>query len=392
MTDLFWPGDERAGDHLTSAAFLRAMLGVERAWLDVLGRQVDLPDLTADDLESLAVSAEAAATPVVPLVRVLRERLDAAGRGDDARWVHRGLTSQDVVDSALMMLLRDLLADVRREVAAQVDTLVGLSESHRETRMVARTLTQHAVPSTFGLKAAAWLDSCLDVEEELDALEFPVQLGGAAGTMAAAVELGLDPDDATARLAAVLHLAPARPWHTSRAPVTRIGDTAVRATDAWGRIANDVLTLSRTEVGELSEGAVGGSSTMPYKQNPVLATLVRRAALTAPQLAATLHVVSAESVDERSAGPWQSEWATLSLLGRRALVAASQTSDLLAGLQVDPDRMRANLDASTDVLAEQRTMTDLTGHEPRADYLGAAGATVDAVLDRARRARKEDSP
>ena len=126
-----------------------------------------------------------------------------------------------------------------------------------------------------------------------------------------------------------LGLAPSTPWHTSRASVTRLGDASVRCTDAWGRIAGDVLVLGRPEIGELSEGAGGGSSTMPHKSNPVLSTLVRRAALTTPQLAATLHLAAAEATDERSSGPWHAEWATLRTLLRRAVVAGDQATDLL---------------------------------------------------------------
>jgi len=159
-----------------------------------------------------------------------------------------------------------------------------------------------------------------------------------------------------------------------------------------------VLTLGRPEIGELSEGTGGGSSTMPHKANPVLSTLVRRAALTTPQLAATLHLAAAGSVDERADGAWHAEWATLRTLLRRTCAAGSQTTDLLAVLRVHPDRMRATLDAARhDVLAEQRSMAALTGAGPdphadaQPDYLGAAGPLVDAVLDRAR-AHLEETP
>ncbi len=199
--------------------------------------------------------------------------------------------------------------------------------------MVARTLTQHAVPTTFGLKAAGWLTGVLDAYDDVAALVLPVQVGGAAGTMAGAVELASalpEPVEVVHRMTqdftARLGLAPSIPWPTSRATITRLGDATVRCTDAWGRIANDVLTLSRPEIGELSEGTGGGSSTMPHKANPVLSTLVRRAALTTPQLAATLHLAAAEAADERSAGPWHAEWATLRTLLRRAVVAGDQTA------------------------------------------------------------------
>lgn len=382
MTDLFWPGDDRAGDHLTSASFLQAMTEVERVWLAVHGITAELPTPAVSEID-----AEPDGNPAVALVAHLRDRLG----GDAAIWLHRGLTSQDVVDTALMMLARDAIHAVRNDLRAQIGLLVELADAHRGTRMVARTLTQHAVPTTFGLKAAGWLAGLLDAEEDLRALTFPVQIGGAAGTLAAVVELGLEVDEVRTRLANGLGLAPALPWHTARAPVTRISDAAARCTDAWGRIANDVLTLSRPEIGELAEGVGGGSSTMPHKQNPVLSALVHSAALTTPHLAATLHVAAADTVDERAAGAWQAEWATLATLLRRTVVAASQATDLLAGLRVDAGRMKATLDAAgASVRSEQRSMNELAGREPSDDYLGASDDLVDAVLDRARHALKAE--
>jgi 3-carboxy-cis,cis-muconate cycloisomerase len=133
-----------------------------------------------------------------------------------------------------------------------------------------------------------------------------------------------------------------------RRPVTRAGDALVATTDGCGRIARDVLELSRAEIGELSEARGGGSSSMPHKANPVLSVLVRRAALTTPQLAATLHLAAAEQVDERADGAWHAEWDTSRLLARRTAIAADQTADLLAGLRVHADRMAANLAAAED--------------------------------------------
>jgi len=209
--------------------------------------------------------------------------------------------------------------------------------------------------------------------------------------MAGAVELASrlpDPVGAVHRmtqdLADALGLGQSPPWHTSRATVTRLGDVSVRCTDAWGRIANDVLALSRPEIAELSEDAGGGSSTMPNKANPVLSALVRRAALTTPQLAATLHLASAESVDERSAGPWHAEWATLRTLLRRTVVAGEQVGELLSGLHVHADRMERTLRAADHgVRAEQRSLAGLLDSAPRDDYSGASAAFIEAALARA---------
>jgi 3-carboxy-cis,cis-muconate cycloisomerase len=290
-----------------------------------------------------------------------------------------------------MLCARDAVGVVGTALREQVWLLVGLVERHRRTPMVGRTLGQHAVPTTFGLKAAGWLTGVLDAYDVVSALVLPVQVGGAAGTMAATVELAADLDDpvgaATAlslELATALGLTASTPWHTTRSPVTRLGDAAVGCTDAWGRIAADVVTLSRPEIGELSEGAPGGSSTMPNKANPVLATLVRRAALTAPHLAAALHVAAADTGDERPAGSWHAEWDTLRTLLRRTVVAAGQATELLAGLEVHAERMAATLDGASDaVRAEQRAMAELAGRTPSVDYLGATDAFIEAPLARA---------
>jgi len=182
-----------------------------------------------------------------------------------------------------------------------------------------------------------------------------------------------------------LDLAPAAPWHTRRTAITRLGDALVRCNDAWGRIAEDVLTLSRPEIGELSEGTGGGSSTMPQKHNPVLSVLIRRSAMTAPMLGATLHLAAAQQVDERADGAWHAEWAALRDLVRRTLVASSQAFDLVADLEVDRGRMATTLhNARESVGAEQWSMAELAGKVPSFAYLGIATELVDSVLERAR--------
>lgn len=392
MSDLWWPADERAGDLMSDEALLAAMVTVEQAWLDALVADGVAPtaaraDLSAVPLDAtdLARRAAAGGNPVIPLVADLR----AAVGGDAARWLHRGLTSQDVVDTALVLCTRDAAAVVAALLCEQAELLAALAVAHRRTPMAARTLTQHAVPTTFGLKAAGWLAGVCDAHDAVAALRWPLQAGGAAGTLAAAVELTGDVSGATAlvaRTAETLGLDEAAPWHTARAPLTRAGDALVTATDAWGRLARDVLELGRPEVGELAEGSGGGSSTMPHKANPVLSTLVRRAALTAPQLAATLHLAAAEQVDERADGSWHAEWAALRDLGRRAVVAGGQMVELLGGLRVHPDRMAATLAAAADDLhAEHRTMAQLAGRPAAGDYLGAAEALVDRAVARAGR-------
>ena len=203
--------------------------------------------------------------------------------------------------------------------------------------MTGRTLTQSALPITFGDKVASWRAGLAEAHG---------RPRGARPSRCRSAVRSAPARDGAAGLAGRLGLAEATAWHTQRRPVTRAGDALVATTDACGRIARDVLVLGRPEIGELSEAVGGGSSSMPHKANPVLSVLVRRAALTTPQLAATLHLAAADQVDERADGAWHAEWDTLRLLARRTAVAASQTAELLEGLRVHPDRMAANLEAA----------------------------------------------
>ncbi|MEQ6901477.1 lyase family protein [Nocardioides sp. YIM 152588] len=403
MSTLLWPGDHRAGSLMSDAALVEAMVAVEQAWLDALVATGVAPEsasrhrLSADSRSEASVSAdsaldpaevEAGGNPVIPLVRALR----AALPDHAAPWVHRGLTSQDVLDTALVLCARDAVEAVRRELGDQITLLVALAEEHRETAMLARTLTQPALPTTFGAKAATWLHAVLDADDALAALRWPVQLGGAAGTLAAPVELAGVEGGRQLRglIAAGLDLDGGAPWHTRRTTVTALGDAAVTATDGWGRIANDVLALGRPEIGELRDGSAGGSSAMPHKANPTLAVLVRRAALAGPPLASTLHLAAAAQVDERADGGWHVEWQTLALLLRRTVVAAAQTTGLLRGLGVDTDRMAAHLAAfEDDLLAEQRSVAAVTGRPPAATYRGLVDDLIDEALVRARTRLKE---
>ena len=406
MTNLLWPGDQRAGALMSDATLLASMVAVESAWLDALVAAGLAPDqcsgadlsglVSAGDRESLAAKSEDGGNPVIGLVALLRDRASA----EVGRWIHRGLTSQDVIDTGLMLATRAVVDELKSQLAEQISALSGLAATHRDTPMVARTLTQHAVPTTFGVKAAVWCNGVVDAYQQLSALTIPVQIGGAGGTLAAATELaalaghpnpGAISMELVQNTAATLGLAVRMPWHTTRAPVTAIGDALIGCTDAWGRIASDVVTLVRPEIAELSEpasGDRGGSSSMPQKRNPVLSILIRRAAISAPSLGATLHTAAALANDERPDGSWHAEWETLRILARRAVVAGSQCSELLAGLQVHPAQMASNL-GSVEVLGEQRVIAELAGKAPSGNYFGAGDALIDESLDRAKRIVKE---
>lgn len=406
MADLYWPGDERAGDIFGAGAFLDAMVRIEQTWLAALvaakiapaDAAATLPAVTGDAADAVAAGAEGGGNPVLDLLAVLREQLRGEGNEAGATWLHRGLTSQDVVDTALVLCSGEALDRIGADLTTIADHLGDLADAHRGTVMVGRTLTQYAVPITFGLKAAFWRAGILDAIEEVDRVRarLTLQAGGAAGTLAALVELADGDLDVAAGVVADtardLGLRAGVPWHTTRTPITRIGDALATATQACGRIASDVLTLARPEIAELAEpsgAGRGGSSTMPQKRNPVLSVLIRRAALTTPNLAATLHTAAALADDERPDGAWHAEWPTLRDLARRTVVAASQTAEVVSGLVVDGTTMARRATEADGLLAERASMRRLLGRETAAGdaddprtYLGLTDSFIDAVARR----------
>ncbi|MFG1606563.1 lyase family protein [Actinoplanes sp. NPDC049265] len=385
MTGLLWPGDARCDGLLSDDALLTAMVRVESAWLAALASAHVAPATVAVDLTTLiepgdaatvAAASESSGTPVLPLLELLHSRLD----GPAADWLHKGLTSQDTLDTALVLELREACDRIRHDLAAQVSALVRLTAEHRGTPRAARTLTQPAVPISFGLTVASWLGGVLDAAPLLTAgARLPIAIGGAAGSLAAVTALA-EGADLVSHAADHLGLPPAQPWQTRRGAITRLGDALTGCTDAWAHIANDVLTGARPEIGELREGTGGASSAMPQKHNPTLSVLVRRAALAAPGLSATLHTAAAEQRDERADGAWHVEWDTVRTLARRTVIAGSQTAALLAGLRVDTDRMAANLAAARPGIdAEQEKITGSAD----GSYRGATDAIIDAATRRA---------
>lgn len=360
----------------SDTAVLQAILDVEAAWVHVLERAGLAPagshavvqqvaGVGAYNAVSIAHRAQGGGNPVIPLLSDLRARVaDADPAALPA--VHRGLTSQDVMDTALMLMAHRATAVISADLRQAARDLAGLAATHIDTPQVARTLTQHSLPSTFGLKAAQWLHGLGDAGTGLDQTLLPVQCGGAAGTLAALSSLTRGIPAGPLQLAQDhaellgLHW-PGAPWHTARSPITRLGDALTTVLGACGKIANDVLLLSRPELGELAEPRKVGrgvSSAMPQKQNPVLSVLIRSAALAGPVHASQLHLASATAIDERSDGAWHLEWAALRHLLRLTAGAAHATRELVAGLQVFPDRMLTNLQLSGPLLVSERIMAE----------------------------------
>ena len=382
-------------------AVLAAILAVESGWAAVLEAAGLAPAGSAAvvasaaeagryDTADIAFRAQGGGNPVIPLLADLRKQvsvLDSAGIGA-GKAIHTSLTSQDVLDTALMLLARNtteaLLADLKCTTAA----LAALAQVHADTLGVGRSLTQHSLPFTFGLRAAQWFHGLAAAGRQLEGAAFPVQFGGAAGTLAAGTVLTAGtshtPFDLADSLAAQLGLAPApAPWHTNRLAVTSLGNALAAALDAAGKIATDVLFLSRPEVAELAEPRAAGrgvSSAMPQKQNPVLSVLIRSAALQAPQLVAQLHLAAANFNDERPDGAWHTEWPALRQLLGLALGAAGHLRELTEGLQVFPDPMRRNLELAGPLLLAEGVGAAVAPH--LADKDGRTGKEqLQAVVD-----------
>src|SRR5215472_9497745 len=431
---VFARGGVDAGD----TAWLQAMLDTEAALARALERAGLAPAgageavtiaARADNFDPNELGGLAALTgnPVPGLARALARQVPQTA----VSAVHRGATSQDIVDTAAMLLAKRAIDVIAADLARAADAAAGLAAAHRDSIMIGRTLLQQAVPVTFGLVAAGWLTSVDEARAGLNSVgpRLAVQFGGAAGTLASLGEAG---PRVAALLAEELGLAvPVLPWHTDRLRIVDLGAALARVAAALGKIARDVTLLAQSEVGEVSEGAGadqrgadqqapaasprrGGSSAMPHKRNPVASIAILGCTRQVPGLLATL-TAAAEQEHQRAAGAWHSEWEPFSGLLRLTGSAASWGAELLAGLTADPARMRANLDAAGgfplaervsgllapavgagaahDLVAEASAVAAAAGQPLRAALLGhpdlrgrldAAGVTpaqVEAALD-----------
>lgn len=308
----------------------------------------------------LASGTGAAGVPVPALVKALKQALSA----DQARWVHFGATSQDIVDTALVLNCRELIAVFEQRLSGIVARLAKLARAHRHTLLAGRTRTQQAVPMNFGFKVANWLAPLLRQQERLQQLKprlLKVQLAGAVGTLAA---MGERAPAIAERLAERLELAPGRNWHTQRDSLVELADWLSMTTGALGKIGQDWLWLSQTEVGEVTFTNGGGSSTMPQKCNPVNAeTLVALARHNAGQVGQMHQAMVQEH--ERSGSAWTQEWLSLPPMLISTAVALRHARDALDHLVVNTARMQANLSLYHGVIFAEAATFALAREMPR---------------------------
>ena len=361
----------------TEAALARAL---ERAGLADAGAGAAVTAAAqADEFDAAGLGQQATLTgnPVPALVRALSNGVPTGAR----EAVHRGATSQDIIDTALMLLARRALEVIDADLAAAAEQAAALADAHRETVMAGRTLLQQAVPVTFGLVAAGWLTALDAARRELGRVattQLAIQFGGAAGTLASLGDAGTV---VAGLLAQELGLRePALPWHTDRLRILQLAASLAGVCAALGKIARDVTLLAQSEVAEVAEGSddprQGGSSAMPHKRNPVRSVVILGCARRAPGLLATLAAATEHEL-QRAAGAWHSEWEPLADLLRLTGSAASWSVPLLTDLRVDADRMRANLDMAGGLpLAEHvaARLTPAVGRLAAQDLVAAASA------------------
>ena len=374
---LFAHGEAAA--QVSDRALVDAMVEVEVALLEALA-DLDLAPADAAreladavgsgrlelDVEELGRGTGQQGTPVPALLKALRRQLSDTA----AAHLHTGATSQDVIDTAIMLVVRRALDGVIADLSGAGDACASLVERHREAIVPGRTLLQQAIPVTFGLKAANWLSGLDGVLADLRAIredELAVQFGGAVGTLANLGDRGLEVADGLARRLELT--APALPWHTIRNRPVRIACALGATLGLLGKIGRDVVLLAQSEVAEVAEGGGegrGGSSTMPHKRNPVGGIGLIACAQRGPGLVATM-LASMVSEHERGTGAWQAEWDTLLELLRLTGSSAAIARELLAGLKVDPGKMRADMDLTGGLVMSESVAAALASSIGRSD-------------------------
>jgi 3-carboxy-cis,cis-muconate cycloisomerase len=393
LSSLF--GDPDIAGIFSERQFVRYMLDVEGAMASVQGRLGMIPveaasEITAGaaalemDVGEFRTAVEKAGVPVSELVRQLRAHIG----GKAADYVHWGATTQDIMDTTLVLQIRAALAMMEPTLEQIIHALAGLADKHRKTLMAGRTHGQQAVPIPFGLKVAGWLAPLLRHQRRLEETKrrlLVVQFGGAAGTLAA---IGQSGPGVQAALAAELDLGVSlTPWHTQRDSLAELGGWLSMVSGSLAKMAQDVILMAHSEVGELRESADpsrGGSSTMPQKNNPVVSELIVAAARTNASLLANMHQALIQE-HERATHGWQLEWLTLPQMFALTTVVLKKGSFLSQNLVVDEARMRANVTASNGLmLAEALAFAVAPAYMSRAEAKQLIKEACQVALDQKR--------
>lgn len=331
------------------------------------------------DFELLRKETDIVGYPILPLVHQLVKQC-----GDAGRYIHWGATTQDIMDTATVLQVRDALDLVDADIAALRTILADLAERHRDTPMAGRTHLQHALPITFGYKAAIWLamfDRHAERLKELRPRVLVGQFAGAAGTLASLSGRGLEVQQL---LMEELGLGvPATTWHVARDGLAEAVNFLALVTGSLGKIAYDVMLLSSTEFGEVFEPFVtgrGASSTMPQKRNAISSELMLAASKAVRQHAGLMLDAMVQDL-ERATGPWHAEWVALPESFVLSAGALHQARFMLGGLIVDPERMARNLDMTDGLIVAEAVMMGLaphTGRQQAHDIVYAACRSVNA--------------
>lgn len=369
LTDIF--SDER---------LVQGMLDFEAALAMAQARCGVIPDAAVEpisaacrasliDLTTLATAAASAGNLAIPLVKQLTQRVKNTDP-NAARYVHWGATSQDAIDTGLMLQLQQALGETETRLARLISVLAEQVMRHQHTLLPGRTWMQHALPITYGLKLAGTLDALLRWQERLAQMRprvLALQFGGAAGTLASLKEKG--PEVAQA-LAAELNLTlPDTPWHSQRDRLIELASWYAGLCGTLGKFANDFALMMQTEVAEVSEPIAegrGGSSAMPHKRNPVSCAAILAAVTRVPGLIATLYASQIQQ-HERALGGWQAEWETLPELVMLAGGVLENSEYLVKGMQVNTQKMRDNLDITHGLVMAESVTQALAAHLGKAD-------------------------
>ncbi|SPB16552.1 3-carboxy-cis,cis-muconate cycloisomerase [Caballeronia novacaledonica] len=371
LTDLVC-GHAAANEVWSPRATVQAMLDVEAALARVSALHGVIPpgaveaivaacDADNIDADALMTGAQAGGNLAIPLVKQLTAVVKA-NDAEAAKYVHWGATSQDIIDTGVVLQLRAALDLLDADLRVLSDALVVQAQAHQKTPMIGRTWLQQALPITLGLKFAQWLDAVTRHRQrlvELKARALALQFGGAAGTLASLRDKALP---VAASLAEDLKLTlPALPWHTQRDRIAEAASFFGMLTGTLGKIARDISLMMQTEVGEVAEPAAagkGGSSTMPHKRNPVGCAAVLTAATRAPNLVATIFAGMVQE-HERALGGWQAEWEALPDLARLTAGALANIVGIVPAIEVNVERLARNLDVTNGLVLGEAVMLAL---------------------------------